>query len=159
MRLMLIDDDPRYRTLLRHHISCAWPDVELVSYNPRVRGPLTPGFLAQGYSAVLLDHGWKGGSGLPYHPQTQGKIERYHRSMKSIVKLDNYYAPSHLEQAIANFVAYYNSQRYHESLNNLTPADVYFGRDQLILSRRKEIKQQTIQQRRQQYLHSKFVAV
>lgn len=42
MRLMLIDDDPRYRTLLRHHISCEWPDVDLVSYNPRVRGPLTP---------------------------------------------------------------------------------------------------------------------
>ena len=60
MRLMLIDDDPRYRTLLRHHISCAWPDVDLVSYNPRVRGPLTPGFLAQGYSVVLLDHEWKG---------------------------------------------------------------------------------------------------
>jgi len=61
MRLLLIDDDPRYRTLLRHHISCDWPDVDLVSYNPRLRGPLTPGFLAQGYSAVLLDHGWKGG--------------------------------------------------------------------------------------------------
>src|SRR3954470_16764994 len=66
MRLMLIDDDPRYRTLLRHHISCDWPDVELVCYNPRVRGPLTPGFLAQGYSAVLLDHEWKGGSGLDW---------------------------------------------------------------------------------------------
>jgi eukaryotic-like serine/threonine-protein kinase len=63
MRLLLIDDDPRYRTLLRHHISCDWPDVDLVSYNPRVRGPLTPGFLAQGYSAVLLDHEWKGGTG------------------------------------------------------------------------------------------------
>jgi serine/threonine protein kinase/CheY-like chemotaxis protein len=63
---MLIDDDPRYRTLLRHHISCDWPDVEIVSYNPRVRGPLTPGFLAQGFSAVLLDHAWKGGSGLDW---------------------------------------------------------------------------------------------
>jgi len=66
MRLLLIDADPRYRTLLRHHISCDWPDVDLVSYNPRVRGPLTPGFLAQGYSAVLLDHSWKGGSGLDW---------------------------------------------------------------------------------------------
>src|SRR5688572_11502769 len=66
MRLLLIDDDPRYRTLLRHHISCAWPDIDLVSYNPRVRGPLTPGFLAQGFSAVLLDHAWKGGSGLDW---------------------------------------------------------------------------------------------
>ena len=63
---MLIDDDPRYRTLLRHHISCDWPDVEIVSYNPRVRGPLPTGFLAQGYSAVLLDHQWRGGSGLDW---------------------------------------------------------------------------------------------
>ena len=66
MRLLLIDDDPRYRTLLRHHISCDWPDVDSVSYNPRVRGPLTPGVLAQGYSVVLLDHGWKGASGLDW---------------------------------------------------------------------------------------------
>jgi serine/threonine protein kinase len=66
MRLMLIDDDPRYRTLLRHHISCGWPDVDLVSYNPRVRGRLTPGFLAQGYSVVLLDNEWRGGSGLDW---------------------------------------------------------------------------------------------
>jgi serine/threonine protein kinase/CheY-like chemotaxis protein len=66
MRILLIDDDPRYRTLLRHHISCAWPDIDLVSYNPRVRGPLTPGFLAQGFSVVLLDHAWKGGSGLDW---------------------------------------------------------------------------------------------
>jgi serine/threonine protein kinase/CheY-like chemotaxis protein len=74
MRLLLIDDDPRYRTLLRHHISCDWPGVDLVSYNPRVRGPLTPGFLAQGYSAVLLDHEWKGGgSGAEWLKDFQGR--------------------------------------------------------------------------------------
>jgi len=73
MRLMLIDDDPRYRTLLRHHISCDWPDVDLVSYNPRVRGPLTPGFLAQGYSVVLLDHQWRGGSGLDWLKDLAGR--------------------------------------------------------------------------------------
>jgi len=73
MRLMLIDDDPRYRTLLRHHISCDWPDVDLVSYNPRVRGPLTPGFLAQGYSVVLLDHEWRGGSGIDWLRDLAGR--------------------------------------------------------------------------------------
>jgi serine/threonine protein kinase len=73
MRLLLIDDDPRYRTLLRHHISCDWPDVDIVSYNPRVRGPLTPGFLAQGYGAVLLDHAWKGGSGLDWLKDLAGR--------------------------------------------------------------------------------------
>ncbi|MBC8027791.1 MAG: protein kinase, partial [Steroidobacteraceae bacterium] len=70
---MLIDDDPRYRTLLRHHISIGWPDVEIVSYNPRVRGPLTPGFLAQGYSAVLLDHACNGGTGLAWLKDLAGR--------------------------------------------------------------------------------------
>jgi eukaryotic-like serine/threonine-protein kinase len=66
MRLLLIDDDPRFRTLLRHHVSCEWPDVDVVGYNPVVRGPLVPGFLAQGYSAVLLDHEWDAGKGLDW---------------------------------------------------------------------------------------------
>lgn len=94
----------------------------------------------------------------PYHPQTQGKIERYHRSMKSIVKLDNYYVPGDLEQAIANFVCYYNTQRYHESLDNVTPADVYFGRQRQVLTRRQLLKQQTLQQRRHDYLHQAALA-
>lgn len=59
---------------------------------------------------------------------TQGKIERYHCSMKSIVTLDNYYAPEELEAEIASFVDYYNNERYHESLDNVTPADAYYGR-------------------------------
>lgn len=90
--------------------------------------------------------------GAPYHPQTQGKIERYHRSMKSIVKLNNYYSPTDLEQAIADFVGYYNTQRYHESLENVTPADVYFARQQHILTQRDLIKQHTLQQRQRDYL-------
>jgi transposase InsO family protein len=57
--------------------------------------------------------------GKPLHPQTQGKIERYHRTMKNIVKLEHYYRPEELEAHIDEFVDYYNNQRYHESLNNL----------------------------------------
>jgi eukaryotic-like serine/threonine-protein kinase len=66
MRLLLIDDDPRFRTLLRHHVTCEWPDVDVVGYNPLARGPLVRGFLAQGYSAVLLDHSWDNGNGLEW---------------------------------------------------------------------------------------------
>ena len=83
---------------------------------------------------------------------TQGKIERWHRSMKNVVKLQNYYCPSELESAIAEWVAYYNTQRYHEALKNVTPADVYFGRDQEIIEKRNKLKEQTLALRRQQYL-------
>ena len=87
-----------------------------------------------------------------YHPQTQGKIERYHRSMKAIVKLVNFYFPWELEQAIASFVDYYNQHRYHESLDNLTPSDVFLGRAQEVQTYRQQIKQQTFISRRQHNL-------
>jgi len=67
--------------------------------------------------------------------------------MKNIIRLENYYSPEQLEAEIAAFVDFYNNRRYHESLNNLTPADVYFGRGDEILRKRKKIKQQTMIQR------------
>jgi len=88
--------------------------------------------------------------GAPYHPQTQGKIERYHRTMKNIVKLENYYFPDDLRTRIEDFVDYYNNHRYHESLKNVTPADVYFGRSEQVLTRRTEIKNMTIKERRKE---------
>jgi len=86
--------------------------------------------------------------GAPYHPQTQGKIERYHRTMKNVVKLENYYFPDDLRARLQEFVDYYNNHRYHESLGNITPADVYFGRNKEILSRRSEVKNKTLKERR-----------
>jgi putative transposase len=74
--------------------------------------------------------------GAPYHPQTQGKIERYPRTMKNAVKLQHYYLPWDLEAALRDFVAYYDNERYHESLDNVTPADVYFGRTHAVLIER-----------------------
>jgi putative transposase len=82
------------------------------------------------------------------HPQTQGKIERWHQTLKNWILLENYYLPGHLEMQIEAFVQHYNHQRYHESLQNLTPADVYLGRGQTILIERERIKCHTIQQRR-----------
>jgi len=89
--------------------------------------------------------------GAPFHPQTQGKIERWHQTMKNRILLENYYLPGDLEYQIETFVEYYNNQRYHESLNNVTPADVYFGRDKAILREREKIKKYTIQHRRLQH--------
>ena len=74
--------------------------------------------------------------------------------MKSIVKLDIYYSPDQLRKAIADFVCYYNTQRYHEALDNLTPADVFFGRKKQIISKRQQVKRLTLQQRRLDYLHA-----
>ena len=89
--------------------------------------------------------------GAPYHPQTQGKIERWHQTLKNRILLENYYLPGDLEACIGRFVEYYNHQRYHESLKNLTPADVYFGRGQTILLKRERIKRATIKNRRLQH--------
>src|SRR5690554_5908284 len=97
--------------------------------------------------------------GRPAHPQTQGKIERYHRTMKNVVKLDNYYAPGELENALEKFVDRYNNRRYHESLENLTPADVYFGRADQIKAMRKRIKADTIKQRKLDYLTQKILSL
>ena len=86
--------------------------------------------------------------GAPYHPMTQGKIERWHQTLKNRILLENYYQPGHLKAEIDAFVANYNHLRYHESIGNLTPADLYFGRGQTILMERERIKRQTIQNRR-----------
>ena len=103
-------------------------------------------------AADLAD--WLGSKGIshirsaPYHPMTQGKIERWHQTMKNRILLENYYLPGDLEAQVGAFIDYYNHRRYHESLNNLTPADVYAGRGQHILKRREIIKHKTIEQRR-----------
>ena len=93
--------------------------------------------------------------GRPYHPQTQDKIERWHRSLKNQIVLENYYFPTKLEAAIKRFVDHYNNARYHESLDNLRPADVYYGRGESILARRKQIKLNTLAMRRKMHAHNR----
>jgi len=86
--------------------------------------------------------------GASFHPQTHGKIERWHQTLKNRILLENYYLPGDLETQIEAFVGHYNHQRYHESLSNVTSADAYFGRAESIIKRRERIKHKTIQQRR-----------
>ena len=89
--------------------------------------------------------------GVPCHPQTQGKIERWHQTLKNRILLENNYLPGDLEASIGRLVDYYNQQHYHESLKKLTPADVYFVQGQSILLERERIKRKTIQNRRLQH--------
>ena len=79
--------------------------------------------------------------------------------MKNIIKLDNYYSTEELEREVSAIVNYYNNQRYHEALNNLTPADVYFGRGDEILIKRAETKRITELKRRQNYYEQRLVLI
>ena len=127
-------------------------DKVKVYHKPRLLSDNGPAYHSADLAKFLKERRIKHIHGAPYHPMTQGKIERWHRSMKNVVKLQNYYSPSELERAISEWVAYYNNQRYHESLDNVTPADVYFGRDKEVIKKRNKLKEQTMILRRQQHL-------
>jgi len=119
-----------------------------VRHRPRLLSDNGPSFLSKDLKAYLKQYRIKHIRSAPYHPMTQGKIERYHRSMKNVVKLDNYFLPWHLEKAVGGYNHFYNEERYHESLGNVTPADMYHGRAKEIQSRREQIKQKTMRERR-----------
>ena len=118
---------------------------------PRLLSDNGSSYIASDLARWLDDHHIKHVRGAPYHPMTQGKIERWHQTLKNRILLENYFLPGDLETQIAAFVDYYNNHRYHESIDNLTPADVYFGRGPTILAAREKIKRQTIAERRLQH--------
>lgn len=122
-----------------------------VKHRPRLLSDNGPAYLSADLAAYLQTHGIQHTRGQPYHPMTQGKIERWHRSLKNVICLENHYFPWQLEQAITAFVQHYNHHRYHEALDNLTPADVYFGRGAEVVTQREVIKRQTLALRRTQY--------
>jgi len=122
---------------------------------PRLLSDNGPCFRSADFKKYLKSEDMGQVFGAPYHPQTQGKIERYHRTMKNVIKLEKYFTPEQLRDNIEAFVDYYNNRRYHESLDNLTPADVYFGRSEEILKVRRETKRKTIALRRKDYFIQK----
>ena len=118
------------------------------AHRPRLLSDNGSGYISGELADWLADQRMDHVRGAPRHPQTQGKIERWHQTLKNRVLLENYYLPGALEDAVAAFIEHYNHHRYHESIGNLTPADVYLARADAILERRKEIKARTIQKRR-----------
>ena len=126
-----------------------------IRHRPRLLSDNGPAYLSKELREYLDERGMTHTRGRPYHPQTQGKIERYHRSMKNVVKLEHYPFPWQLEAAIRSFVAYYNNERYHEALDNVTPSDVYYGRHREVLTERAKIKRLTMQRRKKEYLAAK----
>ena len=128
-------------------------DAVPVAHRPRLLSDNGPCYISGQLATYLEAHGLPHTRSAPYHPMTQGKIERYHRSLKNVVKLEHYYTPWDVERAVAHFVEDYNHRRYHEALQNVTPADMFHGRQVTILARRARIKQRTLQQRKRENLH------
>jgi len=126
-------------------------DQVVVRHKPRLLSDNGASYVSGELADWLGSQGMDHVRGAPYHPQTQGKIERWHQTLKNRILLENYFLPGDLDASIERFVTHYNHHRYHESLQNLTPADVYFGRGQTILLERERIKRNTFKQRRLQY--------
>ncbi|TPE60609.1 transposase family protein, partial [Sandaracinobacter neustonicus] len=131
-------------------------DSATVLHKPRLLSDNGPSYIAGELAEYIDAQKMSHVRGAPMHPQTQGKIERWHQTLKNRILLENYFLPGDLESQIQAFVEHYNHQRYHESLNNVTPADAYFGRAPAIIQQRERIKRQTIEHRRLQ--HRKLAA-
>ena len=117
-------------------------------HKPRLLSDNGSSSIAGDLAEWLDDQNMEHARGAPYPPHTQGQIERWHQTLKNRTWLENYYLPDDLQAQLGAFVEHYNHRRDHERLNNLTPADVYFGRGQTILLERGRIKRKTIEHRR-----------
>ena len=131
-------------------------DQARVHHKPRLLSDNGPSYIAGDLADYIETQRMSHVRGAPFHPQTQGKIERWHQTLKNRILLENYFLPGDLERQIETFVQYYNHQRYHESLANVTPAAAYFGRGEAIIQQRERIKRKTIEHRRLQ--HRKLAA-
>ncbi len=127
--------------------ACGLDQVTVV-HRPRLLTDNGSSYIAGDLAEWLESRGMAHIRGAPRHPQTQGKIERWHQTLKNRILLENHHLPGELEARVGALVERYNHHRYHESLNNLTPADVYFGRGEAILLERERIKRQTLARRR-----------
>jgi putative transposase len=119
---------------------------------PRLYSDNGSGFTSKLLAGYLSQHGIKHIFGTPYHPQGRGKIERFNRRIKEKLSLMVYCSPAELKKAVDEAIATYN-RTPHESLDNVSPNDVYAGRKEEILERRKEKKRLTLERRKQYNLN------
>jgi putative transposase len=141
----------------------AGPETARGRHLPRLPSDNGPAYLSKDLARFLQRKQMDHVRGAPYHPRapvvfgvTQGKIDRWRHSMKNVVRPENYYSPSDLEGAIVAFVEYCNHARYHEAMDNLTPADVYFGRAKEVKERREEIKRRTLEKCRRDHARQEW---
>ena len=138
-------------------LNCTGLDQVKVKHKPRLLSDNGPCYISGELAEYLPENGMPHTRGRPYHPQTQGKIERWHRSMKNQILLNHYYLPGEWQEQLQRFVDYYNHERYRESLDNLTPADVFYGRGQVILDQREKIKVNTLSMRRKMHYDNQTI--
>ena len=105
------------------------------------------GYLAAAFEDYLRALGIRHIYCAPHHPQTNGKLERFHETLKARLNLFVYTSRELLRAAMADFIRFYNHERYHEGIGNVTPADVYDGRREAILRRRVRRKSRTLARR------------
>ena len=130
-------------------LACEKSRLEPPDKMPRLVSDRGPALISDVFGKYLENKGIGHILASPYHPQTNGKIERYHRSMKEKIKLITWQRPSDLKSAIDDFINHYNRYRYHEALGNVTPNDVYYSRRQAIIQRRQKIKMNTLKKRKE----------
>jgi len=146
------------KEMLDRALSETGVDRVKVRHRPRLLSDNGPCYVSGELRKYLEDKGIGHTRDAAYHPQTQGKIERFQRTMKNIILLNHYYLPQDLEAEIARFIEHYNYRCCHESLGNVTPADVYFGRRENILSEREKTKRRTLARRREWNLRQNVAA-
>ncbi len=114
------------------------------------------GFASQLMADYLAVHGIQHIFGTPYHPQGRGKIERFNRSIKEKLCLVVYCSPEELTKATGEAILNYNATA-HESLSNVSPNDVYAGRKEVVLEKRREKKKLTLQRRKKYNLEERNI--
>lgn len=123
-------------------------DVPIEDRFTRLLSDNGSGYISETFNAFLTDQGIGHIYARRNHPQTNGKFERLNRTAKERICLVEFRSPGELENAVAEFVHWYNHVHYHERIGNLHPVDAYMGRREEIQAKRKQLKAETLAMRR-----------